>query len=100
MLTLKHQKLDWKDQHQNTKQSNHHHLYDVQRAMNLPETFTFGDTLDTIFVTLLENLKVIHDCNIVHRDCEFKTNIHHIAIFGHWIIFSSITSPQLLYLSV
>ena len=75
MLTLKHQKLDWKDQHQNTKQSNHHHLYDVQRAMNLPQTFTFGDTLDTIFVTLLENLKVIHDCNIVHRDCEFWTNI-------------------------
>ena len=73
VLTLKHQKLDWKDQHQNTKQSNHHHLYDVQKAMNLPESFTFGDTLDTIFVTLLENLKVIHDCNIVHRDCEFKT---------------------------
>jgi hypothetical protein len=39
--------------------------------MNLPESHTFGDTLDAIFVSLLENLKAIHDCNIVHRDREY-----------------------------
>lgn len=38
--------------------------------MNLPESYTFGDTLDAIFLSLLENLKEIHDYNIVHRDRE------------------------------
>jgi hypothetical protein len=39
--------------------------------MNLPESYTFGDTLDAILLSLLENLKEIHDCNIVHRDREY-----------------------------
>ncbi|KAL7532864.1 hypothetical protein ACHAXR_008256 [Thalassiosira sp. AJA248-18] len=58
---------DWKDQHLQSGTGNHH-LYDIQKAMNLPETYTFGDTLDAIFLSLLQNLKEIHDCNIVHRD--------------------------------
>ena len=35
--------------------------------MNLPSN-KFGDTLDAIFVSILKDLKVIHECNIVHRD--------------------------------
>ena len=63
--------MDWKDQHQVGKDN--HHLFDIQRSMNLPETYTFGDTVDTIFVSLLESLKEIHAYNIVHRDCECTT---------------------------
>ena len=58
--------LDWKDQH--TSGQDNHHLYDIQTALNLPEKSTFGDTLDAIFISLLENLKELHDCIIVHRD--------------------------------
>eukprot|EP00581_Thalassiosira_minuscula_P015230 CAMPEP_0183716110 /NCGR_PEP_ID=MMETSP0737-20130205/10120_1 /TAXON_ID=385413 /ORGANISM="Thalassiosira miniscula, Strain CCMP1093" /LENGTH=1061 /DNA_ID=CAMNT_0025945321 /DNA_START=142 /DNA_END=3327 /DNA_ORIENTATION=+ len=57
--------LDWRDQH---LQSDNHHLYDIQKAMDLPEEYTFGESLDAIFISLLENLKEIHECNIVHRD--------------------------------
>lgn len=45
-------------------------MYHVQKAMNLPEEYTFGESLDAIFLSLLENLKEIHSCNIVHRDGE------------------------------
>ncbi|KAL7547760.1 hypothetical protein ACHAWF_011038 [Thalassiosira exigua] len=58
--------LDWKDQHLAFRTNNH--LYGIQRALNLPESFTIGESLDAIFASLLENLKVIHACNIVHRD--------------------------------
>jgi len=58
--------LDWKDQH--ISGQDNHHLYDIQMALNLPEKSTFGDTLDAIFISLLENLKELHDCIIVHRD--------------------------------
>lgn len=51
---------------------NHHHLYEIQKELNLPETCTFGDTLDAIFISILENLEAIHDLNIAHRDCEFS----------------------------
>lgn len=61
--------MDWKDQHQSGGKDNHH-LYDIQRAMNFPETHTLGSTLDAVFLALLESLTEIHDCNIVHRDCE------------------------------
>jgi hypothetical protein len=40
--------------------------------MGLPESYEFGDVLDMIFKTLLENLKAIHAANVVHRDCEYK----------------------------
>jgi len=58
--------LDWKDQH--ISGQDNHHLYDIQTALNLPGTSSFGDTLDAIFISLLENLKELHDCIIVHRD--------------------------------
>ena len=61
--------MDWKDQHRQSSKGNHH-LRDIQNAMNLPESYTFGDTLDAIFLSVLGNLKAIHECNIVHRDCE------------------------------
>ena len=59
--------LDWKDQHIGNE---NHHLYDIQMAMNLDSGATFGDTLDAVFVSILEDLKQIHSMNIVHRDCE------------------------------
>lgn len=60
--------------------------------MNLPEAYTFGDTLDAIFLSLLENLRDIHDYNIVHRDREYSdffpslsygVNLHH----NHFLCF-------------
>jgi hypothetical protein len=53
------------------KTNKQHPLYELQKALNLPETHSFGDTLDVTFMSVLENLKVIHEMNIVHRDCEF-----------------------------
>jgi len=44
-----------------------HHLEDIATALNLPSN-KFGDTLDAVFVSILEDLKVIHASNIVHRD--------------------------------
>lgn len=60
--------LDWKDQHSTQKHTNH--LDDVKVAMGLPESSEFGDVLDRIFESLLENMKAIHERNIVHRDCK------------------------------
>ncbi len=63
--------MDWRDQHleQNYEEQDgeNHHLEDIATAMNLPSN-KFGDTLDAIFVSILEDLKVIHASNIVHRD--------------------------------
>lgn len=58
--------MDWKDQHLQ-QDGEYHHLEDIGTAMNLPSN-KFGDTLDAIFVSILKDLKVIHECNIVHRD--------------------------------
>ncbi len=44
-----------------------HHLGGIAAAMNLPSN-TFGDTLDAVIVSILEDLKEIHASNIVHRD--------------------------------
>lgn len=66
--------LDWKDQH---SQKYTNHLHDVKVAMGLPESFDFGDVLDRIFESLLENLTAIHERNIVHRDCELYFQIYH-----------------------
>jgi len=60
--------MDWKDQH--LQGETHHHLEDIGTALNLPFN-NFGDTLDAIFVSILEDLEVIHACNIVHRDGEW-----------------------------
>ena len=40
--------------------------------MNLPRTCQFGDVLDVIFRSLLENLVFLSSCNVVHRDCELS----------------------------
>ena len=45
-----------------------HHLYGVQKALNLPEWFKFGDVMDVVFRSLLENLVFLTSCNIVHRN--------------------------------
>ena len=47
-----------------------HRLYGIQKAMNLSEAFTFGDTLDAVFLSLLEDLVFLSSCNVVHRDCK------------------------------
>ena len=65
--------LDWKDQHIGNE---NHHLYDIQMALNLDEDASFGDTLDAIFVSILEDLKQLHSMNIVHRDREFSSLSH------------------------
>jgi hypothetical protein len=50
-----------------------HSLDYISKALNLEANTnddTFGNTLDVIFVSLLEDLKIVHECNIVHRDGE------------------------------
>ena len=49
-----------------------HRLHSIQRLLNLPETFGFGDTLDHIFRSLLEDLVFLSSCNVVHRDLQPK----------------------------
>lgn len=49
-----------------------HRLRGIQRMLNLPEAFTFGDTLDHIFRSLLEDLVFLSSCNVVHRDLQPK----------------------------
>ena len=68
-----------------------HQLNDIQKAMNLPESSTFGDTLDAIFISILDNLKEIHDCNIVHRDGECSCSAHDLVLleFDSFLIISS-----------
>jgi len=53
---------------QQKRAESHHCLYEIQIAMSLPQDYTFGDALDVIFTSLLENLVDIHKYNIVHRD--------------------------------
>jgi hypothetical protein len=50
-----------------------HSLDYISNALNLDANTnddTFGNTLDVIFISLLEDLKIVHECNIVHRDGE------------------------------
>ena len=50
-----------------------HSLDYISKALNLDANTNddiFGNTLDVIFVSLLEDLKIVHECNIVHRDGE------------------------------
>lgn len=50
-----------------------HSLDYISKALNLSENMNdniFGNTLDVMFVSLLEDLKFVHECNIVHRDGE------------------------------
>lgn len=51
-------------------------LCGVQRSMNLPETFAFGDVLDSACLSLLEGLVFLSSCNVVHRDSELKLVAH------------------------
>lgn len=53
---------------QNIQHDEHpHHLFKVQQAMNLPDSHDFGDVIDAILRSLLENLVFLTSCNIVHR---------------------------------
>ena len=52
------------------KNPNRHKLYGVQEALSLPDSYEFGDVLDVISRSLLEDLVYLSACNIVHRDCE------------------------------
>jgi len=61
--------MDWNGRNEQRRNARNH-LYGIQKAMGLPESHEFGDVLDTIFRSLLENLSAIHSANIVHRDCE------------------------------
>jgi predicted RNase H-like HicB family nuclease len=40
--------------------------------MGLPDSYEFGETLDKVFESLLENMKVLHEAKIVHRDCKYS----------------------------
>ena len=77
--------MDWNDRHSNIK--NKHNLNGVQKAMGLPESFEFGDVLDRIFESLLENMVVVHDANIVHRDCEYSFML---SMFGNANIYANL----------
>jgi len=44
-----------------------HHLYGIQQAMKLPDAFGFGDVMDVIIRSLLENIAFLASCNVVHR---------------------------------
>lgn len=61
--------MDWNCRNKQRRNARNH-LYGIQQAMGLPESYEFGDVLDRIFQSLLENLSAIHSANIVHRDCE------------------------------
>ncbi len=52
-------------------------LCGVQQALNLPETFAFGDVLDLVYRTLLEDLVFLSSCNVVHRDSESRLMAQH-----------------------
>jgi serine/threonine protein kinase len=59
---------DWIDQHSTGNRQSHHHLYMIQKELNLPQNSTFADTLDTVLLQLFHCVKDIHSINIVHRD--------------------------------
>jgi hypothetical protein len=55
-----------------TSGRNSHHLCGIQRAINLSESHEFGDVLDVVSRSLLEDLVFLSSCNVVHRDSESK----------------------------
>ena len=79
-------KKDWIDQHDH---DDRHHLSIIQNELGLPESTTFEETLDTIFLSLLQSVSYVHKYNIVHRDikpdnliCNPKTNSLVLIDFG------------------
>lgn len=53
----------------------YNHLCGIQRAMNLPEAYDFGDVLDVVCRSLLEDVVFLSSCNVVHRDCESNRHV-------------------------
>ncbi|KAL7490071.1 hypothetical protein ACHAW6_015783 [Cyclotella cf. meneghiniana] len=77
------------DQHIAVSQDDPHHLYSVQKALNLPESLQFGDVMDVLMLSLLENLVFLTSCNVVHRDiklsninCDFENQRLQLINFG------------------
>jgi len=61
------------DLHVNTSQDgSNHHLHNVQIALNLPESFKFGEVMDAVTRSLVENIVFLTSCNIVHRNINFS----------------------------
>eukprot|EP00804_Cyclotella_cryptica_P029524 CCRYP_011307-RA/>CCRYP_011307-RA protein AED:0.07 eAED:0.07 QI:87/0.5/0.66/1/0.5/0.33/3/952/2100 len=60
------------DQHVAVNQNDPHHLFGVQKALNLPEWFRFGDVMDVLMRSMLENLVFLTSCNVVHRDIKLS----------------------------
>lgn len=58
--------MSWNDRNSRVNKMNT--LYGVQEALGLPDSYEFGDVLDTIFESILQNMKAIHAVNVVHRD--------------------------------
>jgi hypothetical protein len=48
-----------------------HHLHSIQSALNLPEWYKFGDVMDVIMRSSIENLAFLTSCNIVHRNSKW-----------------------------
>ena len=61
-------------------------LCGVQRSLKLPETFAFGDVLDSVCHTLLEDLVFLSSCNVVHRDSESSLVAHADCSLFHYFI--------------
>ena len=60
-----------------------HHLYGIQQAMKLPDAFGFGDVMDVIIRSLLENIAFLASCNVVHRKCKYNDfSLYSVTIFG------------------
>ena len=51
-----------------------HHLYGIQQAMKLPDAFGFGEVLDVVIRSLLENIAFLASCNVVHRKCKYNNS--------------------------
>ena len=80
--------LEMKDVYNNN--GVYHHLCGIQRAMNLPDNYGFGDVLDIICRSLLEDLVFLSSCNIVHRDlrsenivCDGENQCLRLTNFGN-----------------
>jgi hypothetical protein len=66
--------MDWDNRNSQRRKMNN--LSGVQEALGLPDSYEFGDVLDTVFESILENMKAVHAVNIVHRDCKCFYFIH------------------------
>ena len=70
-------------------------LCGIQRSLNLPETFEFGDVLDSVCRTLLEDLVFLSSCNVVHRDSESS-----LVAQADCSLFHRFISPYIIFYSV